>query len=160
MLAFNTRADGTQDVRTLVLREGDRIEPTVQLPNVAAFRDLQLAPHASYSAVFWRRSEETLTLPRNPMFDDSLGVAFHLVLTVDALHFFILELCWRSVCIACGACFVQTFGVAEQEQLKSVWRWVLSDITVRMVGTVNNQKLEHASVLCRVAGTVRRCSWA
>ena len=92
LLAFDTRGDGslglalTQDVRALGPRQGDRLEPTVQFPDEAAFCDLLSAPHATHAAVFWRRCDETWTRHRNQISDESLGFVFHRVLTTDTLH--------------------------------------------------------------------------
>ena len=90
LFPFFTRGDGslelalTQDVRTLGPRQGDSLEPTVQSPDVVGF------PRSAVGFARHVRSSLLATLRRkrhrNPIFDESVGVAFHRVLTVDTLH--------------------------------------------------------------------------
>lgn len=67
----------------LGLRQHDRLEPTAELPDVAAFDELVDFPIV---VVFWRRSEETLCQHRCPLWDDNLGLSPSKSIALDLLH--------------------------------------------------------------------------
>jgi len=64
------------------VQAGDRLEPSPQLPDVGAFDQITRFP---VSVIFWRRSLNTITLHRNPVFSERLGIT-HQTLTCDSLH--------------------------------------------------------------------------
>ena len=70
------------DVPELCLRMNDRLEPSVELRDVALFEDLQ----PPCSVVFWRHADESLARHRNPLFEANVGVTPTRSLTVDTLH--------------------------------------------------------------------------
>ena len=72
LLFYDKRKNGneglcmTADYEPLLLLKGDRLEPTVVLPNVGNFFALNVVP---FSVMFWRTAHETATRHRNPFFD-------------------------------------------------------------------------------------------
>lgn len=89
LVEYDKRTDGSRGlalkapVPELGLRAGDRVEPCAELPDVAAFKEIQDFPR---TIVFWRRSAETLCRRRNPIFTADLDTLPHRSLSVDALH--------------------------------------------------------------------------
>jgi hypothetical protein len=87
LLFYDKRTAGSRgralrsDVPGLSLLAGDRLEPSVGCPDVAAFERLPLPA----TVVFWRPSEETLAKHRNPLFNQFTGINIE-TLTVDTLH--------------------------------------------------------------------------
>ena len=71
-----------REVPGLLLVVGDRLEPSETLPNVDGLDALAMPA----TVTFWRRSEETLTRHRNPLFAEDIGISMHKSLTVDTLH--------------------------------------------------------------------------
>ena len=67
------------------LRSGDRLEPSPSLPDVGQVFTLSSA-ELPLHVVFWRQSENTLVLHRNPLWDEELGITPSRSLTVDVLH--------------------------------------------------------------------------
>ena len=88
-LQYDKRRDGSKGRRLLEhvprlgLCAGDRLEPSVLLPNVAKFESLNAFP---VLVSFWRCSNETMARHRNPLFCTALGLSPHSCLTVDFLH--------------------------------------------------------------------------
>ena len=85
----NVRTDGGGrgrcipiDFPELGLVRGDRLEPTPDMPDVAAF-DLLEPP---VKALFWRRSNETLVRHRVPLFSDETGISVPSCLVPDWMH--------------------------------------------------------------------------
>lgn len=70
------------DMPNLGLQKGDRLSTT---PNMLDVADFDNAKDFPVTAVFWRRSSETRTTFRNPLWDANLGVT-HDLLAVDILH--------------------------------------------------------------------------
>lgn len=65
------------------LVQGDRLEPSRFLPDPGNFEGITQFP---MPVVFWRRSLETMSRHRNPIFQADLGVTPMRSLTIDALH--------------------------------------------------------------------------
>jgi hypothetical protein len=88
-LRYDKRSAGSRgralcvDVPELALKAGDRLEPTPTMPDVAAAVDNN-SP-ADGTLTFWRRSNETITLRRNPIFSDETGITPD-VFVPDWLH--------------------------------------------------------------------------
>ena len=103
-LEFDMRKDGSAgriveiDIPSVNLQKYDRLEPTKCHPNVGNFE--KLAP--PLDSVWWKRSAETRSRRRNPLFCEELGIGPQ-SLCVDALHtlclgvyqFFISHLLWE-----------------------------------------------------------------
>ena len=70
----------TAPVESLLLRKGDRLEPTEDMLDVAQFN------HERQPARFWRRSQESVVLRRNPLLCKALGLDLPTVVAVDVLH--------------------------------------------------------------------------
>ena len=87
-LFYDKRSDGASGrclraaIPAFGLEAGDRLEPSDGLPDVSA---LDTAADFPLQLVFWRRSEETASRHRNPIFDGPAGVTVEL-LSVDTLH--------------------------------------------------------------------------
>ena len=64
------------------LLKGDRLEPHAGMMDVAAF-DRKARP---FRALFWRRSRETLTRRRNPLFANDIGLSPWATMAVDWQH--------------------------------------------------------------------------
>ena len=73
----------TEDVPSLGLRRGDRLEPWHSCPDVSAVFSMDQFPAP---LLFWRPSCETVARHRNPIFDDSLGTDLSTTATIDSLH--------------------------------------------------------------------------
>ena len=91
-LKFDKRDKGgrgrclVRDLPAWNLRELDRLEPSVEIPDVAQF-DEHPVP---FRATFWRASEETATRHRNPLCSQpKYGLALS-IFTIDSLHSFYL----------------------------------------------------------------------
>ena len=68
------------------LVRGDRLEPNADMIEYSVFDDYATNfPDGGLRALFWRRSLETTTRHRNPIFNESIGVVSTL-LSIDALH--------------------------------------------------------------------------
>ena len=70
------------DVPELGLLRGDRLEPSIDVPDVGQGFDETCPPRCT----FWRTSEETFTNHRNPLFDEELGTEHDKVICVDDCH--------------------------------------------------------------------------
>ena len=106
-LARDVRKDGARGwalvggIPHLNLLAGDRLEPGDDLPCTADFWSLTMFP---VEATFWRRSAESVTYRRNPLYCAAIGVSVEILL-VDALHCLYLgilrkfsaELIWEIV---------------------------------------------------------------
>lgn len=88
LLVYDRRPNGrrgrvlSEDFQSLGLKAGDRLEPTHQLPDVAAFDQVAEFP-ATFT--FWRVGNESLTRHRNPLFNGGARITPE-HLAVDALH--------------------------------------------------------------------------
>lgn len=88
-LDFDKRRGGNQgralrvDVPSCGLLRGDRLEPSVFTPDIGEAFDRMVPP---VHVVFWRRSEETLTKHRNPLFTEEYGVTPQSCIQVDWMH--------------------------------------------------------------------------
>jgi hypothetical protein len=87
-------------VPALGLLKGDRLEPTPRLQDVAKF-ETQAVP---CTVTFWRKTEETSTKHRNPLFDRAIGIGVQ-TLKVDSLHCLALGV-WQVVLSAVLAAIV------------------------------------------------------
>ena len=72
----------TQSLPTLGLEAGDRLEPSPTLPDVGDLENLALPAVIT----FWRKSLDTLTRHRNPLFCDATGLSPKRAMTIDTLH--------------------------------------------------------------------------
>ena len=81
----------------LRLLEGDRLEPSISMPDVGDFEETALGS----TVIFWRASRDTLTRHRNPLFDPDIGMTPKRTLTVDTLHALNLGVykCWGKIAI-------------------------------------------------------------
>jgi hypothetical protein len=155
----------TQDlvVNTVQLLANDRLEPSDTLPDVG---DLHLIQTFPANITFWRRSNQTLTNHRNPLFDRELGVTPRRSLTVDLLHAVFLGILnvwgriaiWKLLMCGCyGAHGTQTetlrAGVLVLRSLLMTWYpehqsehnddlTRVADLTVKMVGKQDDPKLK------------------
>lgn len=66
----------------------DRLEPTHDLPDVYAIDDWTSASYTPRTLLFWRRSAETLTRHRSPLWDHRIGLTLESCLAKDFLHIF------------------------------------------------------------------------
>ena len=88
LLAYDKRRQGSrgraliQDVPSLHLWKGDRLEPCANLPDVGAFEELATFP---VEIVWWRPAAETSARHRNPLLSASIGVSLRTIV-VDLLH--------------------------------------------------------------------------
>jgi len=79
------------DVPKYNLIKGDRLEPSKMLIDITDFDNISVFPTILH---FWRTTKETITLHRNPLFDDpdvdiegeELGINPYTTMTVDPLH--------------------------------------------------------------------------
>jgi hypothetical protein len=67
----------------LHLEEGDRLEPTPAMIDVADFDSATTFP---LRAVFWRRTSETAARHRAPIFSEGCGVTIEKVMAIDSLR--------------------------------------------------------------------------
>ena len=151
-------------VNTVHLKLGDRLEPSYTLPDVGALEEISTFPT---TIVFWRRSVETLTRHRNPVFDPEIGITPARSLTVDVLHAFFLGIMnmWAKVTIwklILSGCY-GNYGTQDENALAAtlVLRDLLmafykkhheehredaitrvADLTVKMLGSANEKKLK------------------
>ena len=88
VLEHDMRKDGAkglalkENVPALGLKKGDRVEPTLQRLDASDF----LNGEPPSSVLFWRRSEETLALRRNPLLSEELGTELSRVAALDVMH--------------------------------------------------------------------------
>ena len=73
----------TEDFPRLMLLKGDRLEPCDTLPDIGSFDALT---HFPTKVLFWRRSAETITHHRNPLFAPETGVSPDRAAALDWLH--------------------------------------------------------------------------
>ena len=71
------------DIPDLQLLAGDRLEPHPKMPDVGAIDNFKAVP---IELLFWRRSCETMTRHRNPLFDEDLGITAEETFVPDWLH--------------------------------------------------------------------------
>ena len=73
-----------EDVPVLGLKAGDRLEPSVALPDIGRqFDNLTLFP---FPVTFWRSSEQTWVYHRLPLWSERAGFTHDLAMGVDWLH--------------------------------------------------------------------------
>ena len=73
-----------EDVPVLGLKAGDRLEPSVTLPDIGRqFDNLTLFP---FPVTFWRSSEQTWVYHRLPLWSERAGFTHDLAMGVDWLH--------------------------------------------------------------------------
>ena len=84
------------DLPELGLKENDRLEPSCDMCDVSLFESRDAFP---FRILFWRRSQDTIAVHRNPLFCDELGVTIqsimldeHHVLALGVYQFFIATL--------------------------------------------------------------------
>ena len=77
-------------VNGVPLRKGVRLEPTMSVPDTGFAFDSLGADAFPVVTTFWRRSRETLTRRRNPLFNEEYGLTFERSMTVDMLHAFFI----------------------------------------------------------------------
>ena len=89
-LQYDKRPNGSHglalgnDVPTLGLVRGDRVEPSPALPDVGQLERLDLRNRPRI--VFWRPSRETLAKHKNPLFCARIGLTVQRSLAPDTLH--------------------------------------------------------------------------
>ena len=167
-LRYDKRSHGsrgrclTENIAPLGLLKDDRLEPTAEVRDIGAFETL--AP--PFNAVFWRTSAETLARHRCPLFCQELGLSPQRSLTVDLLHAAYLGVfkIWCRVAlwflILSGAfgnigTVEETIQTAVLVLRHDLMEWYkarhrinpkegltrLSDLTVKMIGTRDDPKL-------------------
>ena len=157
------------DIPGTPLLKGDRVEPTLALPDVA---DIGMLARPC-RVLFWRRSEETLCLRRSPLMDspgDTLGITPSRTICVDTLHAYylgpVLVACMRVMWVMIRA-GIWAPGIAQSDEAANnvyvalllkqdlfafykEWKTTnpgqklteVSDITPKMIGTKNKPKLK------------------
>ena len=149
----------------LELEGGDRLDPSPGLMDVHALAQVTMFP---LPVVFWRQSRDTLCTHRCPLWQRELGLTPAGVLALDLLHTLFLGPmnCWCKFAmwalLTCGAWGGLEGTQAEQVRVAVLccrhqlfaWcsRWEranpgkvltrLSDLTVKMVGTVDEKKIK------------------
>ena len=146
------------------LQAGDRLEPTPSMQNVADFFTMTTFP---VLAVFWRCSLQDVVLRRFPLWDRELGITPNRVMAFDVLHTYLLGpvlnfcrwLIWQFLQSGsfCGAettaperihvalLRVRAMMMAWQDKyqrMNAVKLTTPQEITPKMVGTANDQKLK------------------
>ena len=92
VLDFDVRKNGNRgrclvaDLPGLGLLKGDRLEPTPMFPNTADFDDARPADGEVLELCFWRKSKETRTRHRNPIWGARTRMSPDRSLVVDWLH--------------------------------------------------------------------------
>jgi hypothetical protein len=153
----------SQSLPTLNLEVGDRLEPSCTLPDVGDLENLALPA----VIIFWRKSLDTLTRHRNPLFNDATGLSPKRSMTIDTLHALYLGVLntWAKT----ATWFLLVSGLFgnlhyADENLRaavmvlrnSLVAWYkqrradhpheslteISDLTVKMVGSRNEPKLK------------------
>ena len=171
-LRYDKRTDGsrgralTRDVqiRGVELRVGDRLEPSESLNDVGALVSISEFPT---TIMFWRKSDETLTRHRNPIFDREIGILPNRTLTVDVLHGFFLGVLnvwcritiWKLVKHGCYGNLgnaVENINAATLVLRDSLMRFYstyckehphedltrVADLTLKMLGTADDPKIK------------------
>ena len=84
------------DYPPLLLRAGDRVEPSKSVPDIG-----RLEHHETFPLVitFWRTSNQKHAIHRMPLFDDGLGISVDTI-ALDTLHTLHLGIMNRFVCFA------------------------------------------------------------
>ena len=129
LLVHDMRKDGGRGLclrapyRPLGLLRGDRLEPTATMPDV----DMFLAGDPPASALFWRRSNESATLRRNPFCSQELGTDLPAVVAVDVMH---------TLCL----------GVHQQFLSRAMWH-VLDKLPAEGPQPARNQASRHTANL-------------
>ena len=167
-LAYNKAKDGPRgralvaDLPTLALLKHDRLQPDLSLQDVGKFEDVTVFP---VRVTFWRRSAETRTRHRNPVFDPLLGISVD-TLCVDTLHSLYLgpakdwcahvlwELVLRNVLGYPGESLEQRLPLSVLRIRNELWAWYpkwrrehpgdditqLGDLTPAMLGSRSDPK--------------------
>ena len=92
LLEPDNRAQGNrgrclaQAVPRLALEVGDRLEPSPELPNTAAFDELRPSAGQTLAVRFWRRARETKVRRRNPIWSEQTHLSPEKSLAADNLH--------------------------------------------------------------------------
>ena len=117
----------TAALPALGLQAHDRLEPSPTLPDIAALERLTLPARLT----FWRRSSETMTRHRCPVFSAEIGITPDRVLGVDWLHTLSL------------GCF-QVFGIGVFHALVTagVWAELNSTKDVQLQESVRRMRAE------------------
>lgn len=174
VLRYDKRVSGalgrclTAPLPDLGLREGDRLEPNENLPDVGMFENLCEDLGSSTTVVFWRRSLETIALHRCPLWDASLGITPTRVLCIDILHTLHLGVMqefaklalWTMLLSGVWGGLERTEGEAFQVAVlclrAELFAWYktfsvqhpteiltrLADLTPKMLGTPDRRKLK------------------
>lgn len=178
ILVFDRRKTGsrgralTKDYPPLRLHEGDRLECSTYLRDVAAFEAMHEFPA---TVVFWRPDCETRTRHRFPLFDVRIGVT-QMCLQIDVLHSLWLGPAQDWVGTAFWAVLLaDVFGFgdtrAESERIElalfrirsELFDWYkvrcaegapsdftrLEDLQLSMLGTKNSQKFSSKAAECK-----------
>jgi hypothetical protein len=146
------------------LKANDRLEPSVELPDIGELENLEVFP---VSIVFWRPQNETLTRHRNPLFDEELGITPKRSLVIDILHAFFLGILlvwcrfvlWRLILAGAyghAGMNYENFGAVVLVLRSNLMRFYsryeslhkgekltrVSDMVPKMLGEPNDQKLK------------------
>ena len=160
-----------RDYPHLGLRIGDRLEPNQRLPDVGKFDDM-IIPDGGKAVLFWRVGNETICLRRCPLFDRPssmiIGLTPKRCLAIDIMHTLYLgpmqNLCMHIMWKILMSGLWGSFGPTEHERIRIACRMMrhqlfrfyeryqrdhpdkpltrLSDLTTKMIGKYNDQKLK------------------
>ena len=153
----------SQSLPTFGLDTGDRLEPSPTLPDVGNLENLALPAVIT----FWRKSLDTLTRHRNPLFCVATGLSPKRSMTIDTLHALYLGVLnvWAKTAmwfLLMSGCFGHLHYADENLRAavlvlrNSLMAWFkqrradhphenlteISDLTVKMVGSREAPKLK------------------
>ena len=86
-----------KEIRQLLLMKGDRLEPSMTLPDVSQLETMPI-PAGGLNVTFWRDSMETLVKHNCPLWSPDFGITPTRCLVFDVLHAFYLGVlqCWAK----------------------------------------------------------------
>ena len=153
MLAHDMRKEGfrgmvLQDNYEMCgLRKNDRLECSATLPEVVSF--LGEDPPA-IGVVFWRRSRESMTLRRNPLFDASVGTDLQAMVSIDVMHSWCLGIFQQMV----GHCLwelVESMGQPGQH-LAEARHTAMEELRVRYQGWLRDVRTRRPELVVSALG--------
>ena len=126
-LRFDRRATGSRGlalsspIPELGLRTDDRLEPSIELPDVCRLPDAPLSGGRTINVIFWRPGNEDLTRHRCPIFDQRIGVNPRTCMAVDTLHALYLGIfkvwCMFVFWEGINNCTYANVGTQEENQI-------------------------------------------
>lgn len=121
-LEFDRRKQGSHgralrhDIPSLGLLKGDRLEPSVHVPDTGGGFDSLVPP---IRATFWRPSEESMTRHRNPLWCSAIGLTPQACIQVDWMHTLSLGIFQDFVGSLCQALFAaNALGVSGSPDVR------------------------------------------